>query len=85
MSFPSLRTALDRSRSARAKRARKASRRTLRPRGLRCEPLEDRMLLAAVPTIAIDDVQQMEGDDGTTTDFVFTVTRSGQNKQAFNR
>ncbi len=77
MSFPSLRTAPARPRSAQARRARKASRRTLRSSELRCELLEDRRLLAAVPTIAIDDVQQMEGDDGTT-DFVFTVTRSGR-------
>ena len=37
--------------------------------------------VAAVPTIAIDDVQQMEGDAGTT-DFVFTVVRSGRTNKA---
>ncbi len=41
------------------------------------EQLEDRRMLAALPTITIDDVQQMEGDSGTT-DCVFTVTRSGK-------
>ncbi|MFV2067055.1 MAG: tandem-95 repeat protein, partial [Pirellulales bacterium] len=49
MSLTSLRKALTRSRSARAKRARNASRRTLRSRRLRCEPLEDRRLLSVVP------------------------------------
>ena len=37
-------------------------------------------MLAAVPTIVIDDVQQAEGDSGTT-NFVFTVTRSGKTSQ----
>jgi hypothetical protein len=41
------------------------------------EQLEDRRMLAALPTIEIDDVRQVEGDSGTT-DFVFTVTRSGK-------
>ena len=41
------------------------------------EQLEDRRMLAALPTILIDDVQQLEGDSGTS-DFVFTVTRSGK-------
>ena len=41
------------------------------------EQLEDRRMLAALPTIEIDDVQQLEGDSGTTA-FVFTVTRSGK-------
>ncbi len=41
------------------------------------EQLEKRCMLAALPTIEIDDVQQVEGDSGTT-DFVFTVTRSGK-------
>ena len=45
------------------------------------EQLEDRRLLAAVPTIIIDDVQQLEGDSGTS-DFVFTVTRSGLTKDS---
>lgn len=47
---------------------------------LRHEQLEDRRMLAAVPTIVIDDVQQSEGDSGTT-NFVFTVTRSGKTNQ----
>ena len=44
------------------------------------EMLEDRRLLSSVPTITIDDVQQLEGDDATS--IVFTVTRSGKSNQA---
>lgn len=44
------------------------------------EKLEDRRLLAAVPTLVINDVQQIEGDDATSS-FVFTVTRSGKSNQ----
>ncbi len=46
-------------------------------RTCRFEQLEDRRMLAPLPTILIDDVQQVEGNSGTT-DFVFTVTRSGK-------
>ena len=49
MSLTSLRNALTRSRSARAKRARKASRRMAQSRMLRCEALEDRRMLSVVP------------------------------------
>ena len=48
MSFPSLQKALTHSRSTRAKRAGKAPRHTLRTRRLRCEPLEDRRMLAGI-------------------------------------
>ena len=44
------------------------------------EQLENRLLLAANPTIRIDDVQQAEGDSGNAS-FVFTVTRSGKTNQ----
>ncbi len=44
------------------------------------EILEDRRLLAAVPSFTINDVQQLEGDDATSS-FVFTVTRSGKTNQ----
>ena len=46
MSFPSLRSALTCSRSTRFNRSRKASRRKLQSRQLRCEALEERQLLA---------------------------------------
>ncbi|MGI9471520.1 MAG: Calx-beta domain-containing protein, partial [Rubripirellula sp.] len=46
----------------------------------RIEALEDRRLLAAAPTISIDDVQQLEGDSGPS-GFVFAVTRSGKVNQ----
>ena len=68
------------SRGSVAKSNRRASRHRPMARHLRHEPLEQRNLLAAVPTIQIDDVQQMEGDSGTS-DFVFTVTRSGKTNQ----
>jgi hypothetical protein len=46
----------------------------------RVETLEDRILLAATPTIQIDDVSQPEGDSGSSS-FVFTVSRSGKTNQ----
>ncbi|MBC8355142.1 MAG: hypothetical protein H8E66_24465 [Planctomycetes bacterium] len=61
-------------------RRRKQSRRKQQNRLARFESLEDRRMLAGVPTFVIDDVQQAEGDSGTTA-FVFTVSRSGKVNQ----
>ena len=74
MSFPSLQRALlTHSRYARANRAGKGLRRTLRTRQLRCEPLEDRRMLS----ISFPDFSDPTGlnlvGDATTTDNVLRL------------
>ncbi|QGQ26599.1 hypothetical protein F1728_29720 [Gimesia benthica] len=62
-------------------RARHRYQPALSPRPIAIEELEDRTLLTSM--ISIDDVSVAEGDSGTT-DFVFTVTRTGNNAGDLN-